>query len=197
VDESTAWTIVREAQAGTLVVSTAIGLRSVFLPFLIHEDEGSLIGHLARANPLWRDASDGNAVVVNFVSAYGYVSPSNYPTRFEVPRAVPTWDYVAAEVRGSISIHDDPRWARGAAEELTVKRESSRRSPWSTGESDPDYLERLTGAIVGIEIHIEEITGVRKVSQTRPGPDRVQVRVAFAAGTHRERHLAELMDDEP
>ena len=70
---------------------------------MVSEDRRTLTSHLAKANPWWRSASDGIEVLGLFVAASAYVSPTYYPSRFENPGVVPTWNYVAAEVRGRLT----------------------------------------------------------------------------------------------
>ncbi len=72
------------------------------LPFLLDGDRGSsgfLLGHMARANPQWRDLADHPNVMVIFQGPHAYVSPSYYRSDF----AVPTWNYVTVHAYGSAS----------------------------------------------------------------------------------------------
>lgn len=194
VEETTAWRIAAATGAGTLVVATAGGLRSVVLPLIVKDDERRLVGHIARANPLSREAADGDECLVSFVAAGAYVSPSLYPTRAQDPRVVPTWDFVAVEILGTLGVHDDPEWAGGAAAELTELMESARGAPWRLEESPADHVSRLARSVVGLDIRVREITGKAKLSQNRPAADRASVREALAAGDAGERSVAAWME---
>jgi transcriptional regulator len=196
VDDAAAWQIVREAGAGMLVVATPEGLQSVFVPVVVAEDHTKILTHVAKANPWWRSLKAGDEVLGLFLIASAYVSPSNYPSRFENSGVVPTWNYVAAEVRGRVSVHDDPQWLQRQIRELTEQFETGRSPQWRVEDSSPDYVERQVKAIVGIEIDVEAIIGKAKLSQNRPDVDHDSVRDNFAQGTPAERNVAARMTDD-
>jgi transcriptional regulator len=196
VDDAAAWQIVREAGAGMLVVETSDGLQSVFVPVVVSDDHTKILTHVARANPWWRSLKDGDEVLGLFLVASAYVSPSNYPSRFENPGVVPTWNYVAAEVRGRVSVHDDPQWLQRQVRELTDQFETGRSPQWRVEDSSRDYVERQVRAIVGIEIDVVAIIGKAKLSQNRPEVDHDSVRDNFAQGTPSERNVAARMTDD-
>ena len=67
-----------EQQSFATLVSAEPELFATHLPLLLDrasEDQGSLIGHMARANPQWESA-DGRQVLVIFNGPHAYVSPS-------------------------------------------------------------------------------------------------------------------------
>jgi transcriptional regulator len=196
VNEEAAWEIVREAGAGMLVVATSDGLQSVFVPVVVSEDRTKILSHVARANSWWRSLNDGDEVLGLFVVASAYVSPSNYPSRFERPGVVPTWNYVAAEVRGRLSVHDDPDWLQRQVRVLTSQFEAGRSPEWRVDDAPSEYVERQLKAIVGIEIDVVAIQGKAKLSQNRPGVDHDTVRDNFAQGTATERNVAARMTDD-
>lgn len=196
VDDAAAWQIVREAGAGMLVVAKADGLASVYVPVVVSADCTKLLTHVAKANPWWRSLNDGDEVLGLFLVASAYVSPTNYPSRFDNPGVVPTWNYVVAEVRGRVHVHDDPAWLQGQVRELTEQFESGRSPQWRVEDSSPEYVDRQVKAIVGIEIDVEAITGKAKLSQNRPKVDHDEVRDNFAQGTPSERNVAARMTDD-
>ena len=86
--------IVREHPLGLLVTHSAGVLDANHMPFLLDTDAGSggvLTAHVARANPVWREVGDGDAVLVIFRGVEGYISPNWYPGKQETHRRVPTW----------------------------------------------------------------------------------------------------------
>jgi transcriptional regulator len=196
VEEEAAWTIVREAGAGMLVVETPDGLQSVFVPVVVSDDRRSILTHVAKANPWWRSLKDGDQVLGLFLVASAYVSPSNYPTRFENPGVVPTWNYVAAEVRGRLSVHDDPEWLHRQVRLVTDQFEVGRSPQWHVEDSSVAYVDQQVKGIVGIEITVEAIRGKAKLSQNRPGLDHDTVRDNLALGTPAERNVAARMTDD-
>jgi transcriptional regulator len=196
VDEEAAWKIVREAGAGTLVVQTPEGLQSVFVPVVVSADETKVLTHVARANPWWRSLTDGDEVLALFLVASAYVSPSNYPSRFENPGVVPTWNFVVAEVRGRVTVHDDAEWLQRQVRQLTDQFEEGRSPVWSVEDASSEYVDRQVRAIVGIEIDVVAVQGKAKLSQNRPAIDHDAVRDNLAQGTPAERNVAARMNDD-
>jgi transcriptional regulator len=196
VDDEAAWNIVREAGAGMLVAQTTAGLQSVFVPVIVSDDRTKIFTHVARANSWWRALSDGDEVLGLFLVASAYVSPSNYPSRLEHPGVVPTWNYVAAEVRGRVSVHDDPQWLQRQVRQLTEQFETGRSPEWRVDDAPSEYIERQVKAIVGIEIDVLAIQGKAKLSQNRPDMDRESVRDNFAQGTPAERNVSAHMTND-
>jgi transcriptional regulator len=196
IDEEAAWAIVREAGAGMLVAAAPDGLQSVFVPVIVTEDRTRILAHVARANSWWRALRDGDEVMGLFLVASAYVSPSNYPSRFESPGVVPTWNYVATEVRGRVTVHDDAQWLGRQVRALTEQFEAGRSPQWRVEDAPSEYVDRQVGAIVGIEIEVVSITGKAKLSQNRPDVDHDSVRDNFAQGSPVERNVAARMTDD-
>src|ERR1700678_3285018 len=141
VDDQEAWRIVDDAGAGMLVIQTPEGLASVFVPVILSEDRRTLLSHLARANPWWKSVSDETEVLALFLAASAYVTPSYYPSRLENPGVVPTWNYVAAEVRGHVTLHDEAEWKLDQVRELTRHFEEGRNPEWKVDGLDENYLD--------------------------------------------------------
>jgi transcriptional regulator len=196
IDEEAAWDVIREAGAGMLVVQTPEGLQSVFVPVVVTEDHTKILTHVAKANSWWRSLKDGDEVLGLFLVASAYVSPSNYPSRFDAPGVVPTWNYVAAEVRGRLTVHDDVDWLQRQVRLVTSQFEAGRSPEWHIEDAPSEYVERQVKAIVGIEIEVIAVTGKAKLSQNRPGIDHDTVRDNLAQGSAPERNVAARMTDD-
>ena len=195
IDEDASWAAVRDAGAGMLVRTAEAGLTSVFVPVVVDEQHTTVRAHVARANPWWRSVDDGSDVLGLFVAASAYVSPSYYPSRLEDPGVVPTWNYVAVEVRGRLHVHDDATWLDDQVRELTTTFESGRPTPWRVDDAPAAYIERQLRAIVGITIDVLSIEGKAKLSQNRPQIDHDSVRDHLAQGSANERNVASRMFD--
>jgi transcriptional regulator len=193
VDEDTAWGVVRDAGAGMLVISTPQGLESVFVPVIVSDDRRTLMSHVARANSWWRSIAPDTEVLALFLAASTYVTPSYYPSREQNPNVVPTWNYVAAEVRGTANVHLEPEWKRHQVGDLTRHFEHGRDPEWRIEEADERYRDRQLNAIVGVEIAVASIVGKAKLSQNRSAIDRDYVRDQFASGSLAEQNVAERM----
>jgi transcriptional regulator len=194
VDDEDAWKIVDDAGAGMLVIQTPEGMASVYVPILVSEDRLLLETHVARANPWWKAVGEGTEVLALFLAASAYVTPSYYPSRAEIPGVVPTWNYVAAEIHGRATIHDDLEWKWRQSGLVTDRFERGRDPEWSADVLDEKYREGQLKAIVGIAIEVVSIDGKAKLSQNRPEIDRVNVREKFFEGSLSEQNVAQRME---
>jgi transcriptional regulator len=189
-DESEAWQIVSDAGAGMLIANGASGLVSVFVPVVVSEDRHTILSHLAKANQWCKAVRDGDEVLALFLAASAYVSPSYYPSRFENPGVVPTWNYVAAEVRARVTIREESQWKATQVRLVTEQFERSRDPQWRVDDLDETYLEQQLRAIVGLELEVLSIEGKAKLSQNRPSIDHDSVRENLMRGTLGERNVA-------
>jgi transcriptional regulator len=159
---------------GALVAMTPAGLDANHIPFEVDPEPapfGTLRGHIARANPLWRDCSRDVEALAIFQGPGTYVSPAWYPTKQETGKVVPTWNYAVVHAHGSLRFIDDRDWLRSFVTTLTNRYEGGRRDPWHITDAPADYIEKQLGAIVGLEIPITCLVGKWKVSQNRPAQD--------------------------
>lgn len=135
---------------------------------------GTLAGHVARPNPAWR-ACAGSASVAIFQGPQAYITPSWYPSKHEHGKAVPTWNYAVVHAHGQPRVIEDRDWLLRHVTALTTAQERGQALPWQVSDAPADYIERLLGGIVGIEIPISRLAGKWKVSQNRPEADRLGV----------------------
>jgi transcriptional regulator len=195
VDDEDAWAVVRDAGAGILITPSPEGLVSVVAPVLVAPDRRTLASHVARANPWWRAVQPDAEILILFLAASAYVSPVNYPSRLEQPGVVPTWNYVAAEVRGRARVHEDPEWLRSQVTALTDHFEAGLDPRWSVADAPEEYIDRQLRAIVGVEVEVTSIEGKAKLSQNRPAVDHDSVRDHLAEGSLTERNVAARMTE--
>ncbi len=180
-DEARAEELLRTVAAyplGALVVAGPDGLDAHHVPFLIDETSTSpkrLLAHVARANTLWQESTDGNEVLVIFRAGDAYVSPNWYPSKHDFHRQVPTWNYRVVHVHGKLYVRDDERFVRGVVARLTRTHEAQTGSPlpWKMGDSPPEYIDRMLSAIVGIEVEVTRMIGKWKLSQNKEERDRI------------------------
>ena len=162
--------VIREHPFATLITGTSDEPLVSHVPLLFEADgtpQGTLIGHMARANPHWRHFGEGSTLAI-FHGPHAYVSPSWYTK----PAAmVPTWNYVVAHVRGSMALIDDEEEKHEMVRQLTGHFESGRAAPWQL-QLDGERLAAMLGAIVGFRMTIERVDGKFKLSQNRAKDDR-------------------------
>ena len=167
--------LIRAHPLGAVVTLAGGELVANHIPLLLHDDGspfGTLAGHVARGNSMWKTSDPAFEALVIFQGVERYVSPSWYPSKETDPRTVPTWNYVVVHAHGPLRIIDDAGWLRRHVAELTDRHEADRPSPWKVDDAPADYVEKLVGGIVGIEIPISRLTGKWKVSQNRSAEDR-------------------------
>lgn len=172
---------------GALVRHSPGGLAADHVPFEIAAPTpeapfGTLRAHVARANPLWREA-DGAEVLAIFQGPSAYVSPSWYEEKRASGKVVPTYNYAVVQAHGPLRAIEDAEWLLALLQRLTRRHEAAQASPWSVADAPPDYVEKLLRAIVGIEIPLSRIEGKWKLSQNRPQADQDTVAAALADDT--------------
>ena len=149
-------------------------------------DTWRMTAHVARANPLWREA-DGQPVLLLFQGPQAYVSPNWYPSKFQHGKAVPTWNYTMVQVHGTLRAIDDPAWVRAFVTRLTETHEGGRDAPWHVSDAPDDFIAATQRAIVGIEIEVTRVEGKFKLSQNRSAEDRTGVVLGLEADATAQR----------
>jgi len=172
--------LLRRHPLGLLVTQDAAGtLGANSVPFILDTDPaggpGILRAHVARANPVWREARGDVDALVVFQGPQAYISPAFYPSKAEHGKVVPTWNYVMVQARGRLRAIDDADWLRAFVTRLTERHEAPRTQPWAVSDAPAEYIATMLRAIVGIEIVLTELTGKWKVSQNRSAADRAGV----------------------
>ncbi|HEY2050706.1 MAG TPA: FMN-binding negative transcriptional regulator [Caulobacteraceae bacterium] len=158
---------------GQLITTGPAGLHASGAPFLLRGGAGAfrLEAHLARANP--HGLRNGAEALVLFQGPHAYVRPAWYETKKRDRRAVPTWDYIVVQARGSISIIEDPQWIRAQLEALTAQQEGGFSDPWSPADAPAGYIDQLLRGIVGVRLDPVELEGVWKLNQNHPRENRL------------------------
>ena len=173
--------LIRQHPLGMLVTHSGGALDANHLPceLLTAEDgQTTLIAHVARANPVWQQLQDGDAVLVVFRAEDGYISPNWYPSKHEAHRQVPTWNYRVVHAHGTVTIRQDEKFLLGVTGRLTRTHEARTQAQapqahaaWKMSDAAPDYLQQMLGAIVGLEIRITRLEGKFKLGQNRSPAD--------------------------
>lgn len=163
---------------GALVVVGGGELIANHMPFEHDVDpqpHGTLRGHVARANPVWRDCSPDIDALAIFQGPSAYVSPNWYSSKQVTGKVVPTWNYAVVHAYGPVRFVHDAQWLRALVERLTARHERSQPKPWKVSDAPPSFIETQLKAIVGIEIQVTKLIGKWKNSQNRSASDRAGV----------------------
>jgi transcriptional regulator len=144
------------------------GLFASHLPLILDVEtgpHGTLVGHIARANPQWRRV-EGEVLAV-FSGPHAYVSPSWY----EEGGTVPTWNYVAVHAHGTFHVVEERDGLLDILRRSVMIYESSRPAPWTFEESAP-HVETMLKAIEAVKVagsFYLIYLGIRALSK-RPAP---------------------------
>lgn len=180
----------RKHSFATLVTQGKGGMAATHLPLLLDADagpHGTLLGHVARANPQWKTA-DGEALVI-FPGPHAYISP----TWYETPGTVPTWNYVAVHAYGALQLVEDSGGLHDILTRTVSVYERGMPEPWSYDVADPD-IGGMLKAIVGFRIEVTRLEGKAKLNQNHPEERRRKViRALEAQGDEESRAVAKLM----
>jgi len=161
--------VIRDYSFATLITHSE-SLVASHVPILLDPargEHGTLRGHMARANPQWRDFKDDAEVMAIFHGPHTYISPSWYPTH----PAVPTWNYVAVHAYGVPRLIEDRAALRRLLDDLVRMYESGFEHPWKF-DLPQRFTETMIDMIVGFEIPITRLEGKFKLNQNRSAADR-------------------------
>lgn len=164
--------LIGTAPLACIVAQTPEGLIANHIPLLAAPD-GALIGHVAKANDMHRLIPDGQEVLAIFRGDDAYVSPNYYPSKPEHHRHVPTWNYQAVHIHGSIAFQHDEQAKRAAVGLLTRthERRLHGKNAWRMADAPPDYLREMLENIVAFRISVTRILAKSKLSQNRDERD--------------------------
>ncbi len=175
-DREAIFSLMARHPLGAWVCQGREGLIANHLPWFLDRSRGphgTLMGHVSRANPVWRELGSATPSVVMFQGPQVYITPGWYPGKAEHGKVVPTWNYVVAHAHGVARAIDDRDWLLGLLDRLADAHEAGRPAPWRVGDAPSSYIDRMLRAIVGIEIPIERLDGKLKASQDEAMPDRL------------------------
>lgn len=170
-DEAEIRRMVATTRAAWFVTTGADGFpQATYLPIIWRES--TVIAHLARANPHWRGLAQDAPALLIVTGPDAYITPTWYERKRTDGRVVPTWDYTAVHLTGTVRVHEDAEWLRAAVTELTDAHEAGREHPWAVTDAPADHIDFELSGIVGIEITVTGIEGKKKLNQNYSEADR-------------------------
>lgn len=161
---------------GVLAVNGADGPMLSHVPFLLQDRTAWL--HLVRSNPVARALEMPQPAVIAVSGPDSYVSPDWYG----VADQVPTWNYVAVHLRGTLELLPEGELHDLLDRQSALFEERLRpKEPWITAKMTPEVLARMMRAIVPCRMHVDTVDGTWKFSQNKP--DAVRLRAADGVET--------------
>ena len=193
-DKAVLHDLIRQFSFGVLFSQSPDGPVATHLPFMIDGDRGpngTLIAHMARANPHWKSWTEETELLAVFQGPHAYISPAWY----EDQETVPTWNYATLHAYGRPNVIHDPDQLRPMVTRLVDLHEGGLDYPWDSSQME-SVMEVELKAIVGFEIPIDRMEGKYKFNQNRSVAD--QRGVAEVLGGSDEpalRAVGEIMSD--
>jgi transcriptional regulator len=194
-DRATNLALARERGFGLLTVNGPDGPLAAHVPFLLTEDGNALDLHLARSNPVAR-AGLPAAALMAVSGPDAYVSPDWYGLEDQVP----TWNYVAVHLRGTL--HPSPvETLRAHADALSARFEADLlpKVPWRSAKMSAGVMDRMMRMILPFRLEIASVDGTWKLNQNKPVEARQSAAAALddLSGTAPGPALARLMRQVP
>ena len=182
----------RERGFGVLAVAHEGAPLLAHVPFVLSGDGKHADLHLMRSNPILRALSAPVPARLAVSGPDSYISPDWYG----VDAQVPTWNYVAVHLTGTLEKLPDAELRR-VLDRLSGYFEDrlAPKPPWTADKMPPKALERMMRMIVPLKMTIHEIDGTWKLAQNKPGAARERAAGfvdAFGIGSE-EKALAALM----
>jgi transcriptional regulator len=163
----------------TVVTTGSDGLPQVTLLPVVYRRDGQEIlieGHWARPNP---QAGHAGPALVLVHGPHGYVSPGWYPDK-DAQARVPTWNYAAAELRGTLEPVTDPDALIDMLDRLSAKYEALVGGDWDLLPIEPRQRRMLAG-IIGFRFRAQQVQVKLKLSQNHPEANQHSVIDALSA----------------
>lgn len=195
-DEDNLIELIAQYPFASLITYAGSDIKVDHLPFYLEKKDNkkTLFSHIAKANPLWKSLKNGSEALIIFSGPNCYISPNYYPTKQENGRVVPTWNYVAVHVKGSIRFIHEDKSKLSLVSNLTNLHEAEQKAPWSVNDAPSSYIDKMLSAIVGIEIEVTSMLGKRKVSQNQSESNQQGVIKGLLSETDPHSHkMAELV----
>lgn len=152
-----------ENSFGILISQTEGKITGTHIPMELDTDENGeaiLLGHIAKANPQSKNLRNEDEILAIFNGPHSYISSSWYQKE-----NVPTWNYVAVHVYGSVKIIEGQE-LMDSLKKLVDKYEQNSENPVSMEKMTSKTLKQING-IIGFSIKINEIQAAYKLSQNR------------------------------
>ena len=192
-DQTRIEALIRDFGFATLITTTPEGALVTHAPIQLDSARNVLVGHIARANPHSAALQDGAQLLAVFHGPHSYISPTWYIDENEKVPNVPTWNYAAVHVTGTVTRIDDDTAKWKIVTELATQYEGDSANAW-----DPRgltaHVSKLS-AIVGFEVAITSVEAKLKLSQNRSVQDQENVIAKLTASDASEvRATAKMME---
>jgi transcriptional regulator len=163
----------RERGFGVLAIAVEGTPLMAHVPFVLSQDGKTADLHLMRSNPITRALKKPSAARIAVSGPDSYISPDWYG----VDDQVPTWNYVAVHLTGTLERRPDIE-LRDVLDRLSSQFEGrlAPKEPWRAGKMDKTALSKMMRMIVPFRFHVTEVDGTWKLAQNKA--DQIRERAA-------------------
>lgn len=178
---------------GILTVNGPEGPLAAHVPFLLNDDASFAELHLARSNPIARAGLPAPALIA-VSGPDAYISPDWYGPHSEVPDQVPTWNYVAVHLRGTLEALPDEA-LRPHVDALSAEHEGriEGKRPWTSAKMTEGAMPRMLRMILPFRFRIASIDGTWKLNQNKTPEIRARAAEALSQGGASAQDIAALI----
>jgi transcriptional regulator len=178
---------------GILSVNGPEGPLAAHIPFLLNQDATCAELHLARSNPIAR----ADLPVPALLAVSGpdtYISPDFYGPHEEIPDQVPTWNYVAVHLRGTLEpLPEDA--LRSHVDALSAEHENriAGKRPWISAKMTEGAMPRMMRMILPFRFRVTSVEGTWKLNQNKSADIRARAAQALSQGNASAQDIAALI----
>ncbi|MFO1203354.1 MAG: FMN-binding negative transcriptional regulator [Tabrizicola sp.] len=181
---------------GVLTINGPEGPLAAHVPFLLNDDASFAELHLARSNPIARAALPAPALIA-VSGPDAYISPDWYGPHDQVPDQVPTWNYVAVHLRGTLE--PLPEGAlRPHVDALSAEHENriADKRPWTSAKMTEGAMPRMMRMILPFRFVVTAVEGTWKLNQNKTPDIRARAAAALARGNASAQEIAALIQQD-
>jgi transcriptional regulator len=178
---------------GVLTINGPDGPLAAHIPFLLNPDASQAELHLARSNPIAHADLPVHALIA-ISGPDAYISPDWYGPQTEVPDQVPTWNYVAVHLRGTLERLPDEAM-RDHVDALSAEHETriADKRPWTSAKMTDGAMPRMMRMILPFRFIVASVEGTWKLNQNKPPEVRARAATALSQGNAAAQEIAALI----
>ena len=176
---------------GVLSVNGPDGPLMAHVPFLLSDDGTTADLHLARSNAVIAAGLPAQAILA-VIGPDAYISPDWYG----VADQVPTWNYIAVHLRGTlVQLPDESMDGHVNALSDRFEARLAPKPVWKSTKMGDGVMDRMKRMILPFRLNITTVDGTWKLNQNKTPAARAGVIVALDAQGGAQAEIARAMRD--
>ena len=154
-----------EISFGTICISAEPTPLLSHIPYQLNADRTAIDLHLVRSNPISRALVKSSCqATLSIMGPHGYISPDWYGVEDQVP----TWNYVAVHIFGTLSLLDQsalPNVIDSLSDHFETQL--APKPVWKMDKVDPDVMNKMQRQIVPCRLDIAQVESTWKLGQNK------------------------------